>query len=581
MKPISTDLGSRGDLARAAHHSRPSTNPRISEEYRDSLMLLPGPVLHISVAGPLEGLTEDGIHLARSLSTPEAAACKAQLRQLVNNAGATNETEVEMLSWPENGQVRWFEATVIPAENGEAFVIARDSTLEVNMRLALVDSRQRFKDLVEISSDFAWETDVEGSFSFVSRTGALGHSVEALIGTTARNLLYYPDAIPDHFAFEARNAVDGMELWLKSADGDPVCVLASAKPTLSRSGECMGVRGICRDITAERLRENDLARLKVREQVVAYIVDAVRNEARPMDMLRTAVDSICGAMTDTACAVYQRENFDGLNMVAHEGVLPESGELLEAIERVCTDFATHEQIIGDRSIFMLATHYRNDMNGAILLSRNSNADWGLHEQSLLDAVAGQLGIALRQIADQRELERLSRTDALTGLLNRRAFMEELERALQRSRRNGFQGAIFFVDLNNFKAVNDTHGHDVGDGVLSRLSEILRNAARSYDFVARLGGDEFALWFENIDKQTARRRATEILRSCRHLEEFSGSPAKKLGLSIGIAMDQPNSVETSDGLLKRADAAMYRAKHSRKRNVSMARAKDRSNLQKSS
>lgn len=543
------------------------TRPQLTNA---SLALLPISVLHIEPEGEVAGLNEEGHQLVEALLEAGATQCTDQLRALAENVDITGETVIQAISWLKDGQTQWLEATIIPTDIGGSFIIARDSTLEVNMRLALVDSRQRFKDLVEISSDFAWETDSDGVFAFVSPPGALGYPAQTIIGMKAHDLLYQPSEQAGDVTFEAQAVVDETELWLKNAEGIAVCVLASAKPVLARNGQRTGARGVCRDITAERLRENDLARLKIREQVIAYVVDAVRNEARPTDMLSTAVTSIGKAMTDTACAVYQRDVQDGLNLMAHYGVLPESRDLVEAIGRVCTDFELHENFIDNQNILMAATQYRNDMNGAVLLCRPPGAEWSGHDQSLLSAVAGQLGIALQQIANQKELERLSRTDALTGLFNRRAFMEELERAILRSRRNGFQGAVFFVDLNNFKAVNDTHGHDIGDRVLSKLSEILRGAARSYDFVARLGGDEFALWFENIDKHTARRRAQEIIRSCKPLDQFSGAADKRLGLSIGIAMDEPQSVESSDGLLKRADAAMYRAKHSRKNNISMAR-----------
>ncbi len=573
MKQVSATLKPRDDgreISREKRFSNRAFEPVNTQDHHGLFMRLPGPVLHIHQDGTMKGLTESGDRQAHILASPENIQSAEKIRELAIEATATNEVKTKSFAWLERGQTRWLEVDIVPNEGDGAIAIGRDTTLDVNMRLALVDSRQRYKDLVEISSDFAWETDLSGAFTFVSPTGALGYSAEALVGTMAQELLYHRSSKPDHLAFEAQDPVGEMELWLKSSYGSAVCVLTSAKPTLSRSGKRTGARGICRDITIERLRENDLTRLKVREQVIAYLVDAVRNEARPMGMLSTAVTSISGAMTDTACAVFQRDGANSLNLVAHHGSLPDSGTMSNAIERARTETTPHEERIDDRSVLMMATHYRNDMNGAILLSRETLAEWSDHERSLLEAVAGQLGIALRQIRDQSELERLSRTDALTGLYNRRAFLEELERAIQRSRRHGFQSAVFFADLNNFKAVNDTHGHDVGDRVLKRLSNILRDAARSYDFVARLGGDEFALWFENINKETARRRANEILRSCRDLEEFSGSSEKCLGLSIGIAMDQPNSQESSDCLLKRADAAMYRAKHSRKHNISLAR-----------
>ena len=139
---------------------------------------------------------------------------------------------------------------------------------------------------------------------------------------------------------------------------------------------------------------------------------------------------------------------------------------------------------------------------------------------------------------------MSRTDALTELFNRRAYLEEPDRALDRAQRNEQSGAVIFVDLNNFKSANDVHGHDVGDKVLGELAALLMRTTLSYDFAARPGGDEFALWCENIDKPSARRRARELLRHCRHLDAYSSTPSKPLGLSIGITMFQPNSEESS-------------------------------------
>ena len=92
---------------------------------------------------------------------------------------------------------------------------------------------------------------------------------------------------------------------------------------------------------------------------------------------------------------------------------------------------------------------------------------------MLEAVAGQLAIGMRQIADQRELERLSTTDALTGLMNRRAFQDNLEAALDRADRTEADGVLLFVDLDNFKQINDRNGHDVGDTVLREVSRLIQ------------------------------------------------------------------------------------------------------------
>ena len=128
----------------------------------------------------------------------------------------------------------------------------------------------------------------------------------------------------------------------------------------------------------------------------------------------------------------------------------------------------------------------------VLLRGQSERDWNDDEQAMLDAVAGHLAIAMRQITDHKELERLSTTDTLTGLMNRRAFQSDLETAIVRAERNEAPGVLLFIDLDNFKQINDSNGHEVGDNVLRDVSEMIRSRSRKYDLVARLGGDEFVV-----------------------------------------------------------------------------------------
>jgi len=113
-------------------------------------------------------------------------------------------------------------------------------------------------------------------------------------------------------------------------------------------------------------------------------------------------------------------------------------------------------------------------------------------QDLLNAAAA----AEQQIAEQqariRHLENLSFTDELTGLLNRRGFKLELERALARARRRNETGLLVLGDLDHFKAINDSYGHPAGDAVLIAVSHLLHSGTRRSDYVARIGGDEFAI-----------------------------------------------------------------------------------------
>ena len=154
-------------------------------------------------------------------------------------------------------------------------------------------------------------------------------------------------------------------------------------------------------------------------------------------------------------------------------VLPTSGDLTAPFRSAAAGHRT----------MALVTHYRGVPNGVVVLARPENMkSWSRDDEAMLSSVAGQLAIALRQIADQRELERLSSTDALTGLMNRRAFEESLDIAIARASRTGIAGALIYVDLDNFKVVNDHYGHETGDAVLVEVGELLTTRSRTYDLV---------------------------------------------------------------------------------------------------
>jgi diguanylate cyclase (GGDEF)-like protein len=154
----------------------------------------------------------------------------------------------------------------------------------------------------------------------------------------------------------------------------------------------------------------------------------------------------------------------------------------------------------------------------------------------------------------------ARTDALTGLFNRRAFLEELPRHLDRLDREDECGTLMYVDLDNFKPVNDQLGHEVGDQVLAAAAMMLRNLVRPTDLVARLGGDEFALWMNGADHMTAAERAEHLrVHAPRTLAEIAPGLELPLSMSIGIASRPAGSAESIESVMRRADMAMYAVK----------------------
>ncbi len=169
-----------------------------------------------------------------------------------------------------------------------------------------------------------------------------------------------------------------------------------------------------------------------------------------------------------------------------------------------------------------------------------------------------------QEARIHQLESLTSTDELTGLLNRRGFMEGMNRALHSARRYGEEGVLCFIDLDGFKEINDTHGHQAGDMVLRRVAELLLANVRKTDLVARLGGDEYAVLFIHAVKQVGRKRA-EILRQILNASGLAfGEIAIPIRASIGSA--DYNGWSVPEEVLGKADRAMYRQKSRRARNL---------------
>jgi diguanylate cyclase (GGDEF)-like protein len=169
-------------------------------------------------------------------------------------------------------------------------------------------------------------------------------------------------------------------------------------------------------------------------------------------------------------------------------------------------------------------------------------------------------MVLEHEAIQLEMGRQARTDPLTGLLNRRAFMEEMQRHIERLDREQLPGTLLFADLDSFKPVNDRLGHEAGDQVLLSTATLLRKAVRPTDLVARLGGDEFALWLNGADHMTAAERAEWLtVHVPDELCAIAGVDGPTLTLSIGIATRTAGTSEPIDSLLRRADRAMYHVK----------------------
>jgi diguanylate cyclase (GGDEF)-like protein/PAS domain S-box-containing protein len=171
------------------------------------------------------------------------------------------------------------------------------------------------------------------------------------------------------------------------------------------------------------------------------------------------------------------------------------------------------------------------------------------------------------ITPRKEKENLIRRqameDPLTGLLNRRAFTQRMEQRLQECEESGGGMALLLIDLDGFKTVNDTFGHDQGDVLLQKVAERLKFAVRDGDTLCRIGGDEFGVVLHSVGNEaTASHVAERILYGLTRKPYELGQTALAVGASIGIAL-YPEDGKSDIELFKHADQALYRAKNSGK------------------
>ena len=206
---------------------------------------------------------------------------------------------------------------------------------------------------------------------------------------------------------------------------------------------------------------------------------------------------------------------------------------------------------------------RGESHGALPVHRGDEV--GELARSFQD-MERQISRQLAELNLSRDaMAHLAHHDALTGLPNRRMFEQRLGQVLELSRRSGRSCALLFVDLDDFKAINDTRGHAVGDLVLQAVARTIVGAVRQVDSVARLAGDEFTVLCENVDSEEA---ALQIVNKLQHAFEppldIDGEPLA-VRASIGLSLF-PRDAQDARTLMASADAAMYRIKHGHKRRL---------------
>ncbi|MEH6403099.1 MAG: diguanylate cyclase [Sneathiella sp.] len=564
-----------------------SDSGAIKAQYKELLDNFPGPAFVSSA--DMEILCQNSHAEALLFAFEDRKTGK--LGQSISAACETNTPAHQTFSYGEGEVMEVVDLTLIPLLTPEKAVLVtgKSATLQRNLTSALVSSRQLFKDLVTCSAEFVWETDDIGRFQFVSPRGAIEFSVAELDGRRASRLIVDLGNDNDNDSsidnteekakpvspFESDIPVHDQIVWLQGKSGKLFCMRVSSIPVFDESGNRIGCRGAGHDITDEVRQRERLEKLAAQERMFETIVDAIRREIDPGKLFKIAATGACEALNSTRIWLGRRNSTNALE-VGYKTRIDNAIELRlsswfeEQINNPTDIYSLTCLTEGPWKIIISPILSADQIEGVIALVRHEDAaEIDESEQRLFRLLSDHLGVALIQVKARERLELLSHTDELTGLWNRRAFHENVRKRLAQIKRVGTENALLYIDLDNFKPVNDRFGHEKGDAVLQGISKMLNENVRTGDFVSRLGGDEFAVWLQDVTEEKTVSKAKELQKKCFELSEQLeiGEPA--LGLSIGIGLVDGSRHEELEALLARADAAMYDVKSKGKGTFSVA------------
>ncbi|MCU0884451.1 MAG: EAL domain-containing protein [Beijerinckiaceae bacterium] len=442
-----------------------------------------------------------------------------------------------------SGSYYWLDETVVPQRNDDgeiiAFVsIAFDITEAVEAEQKTRDSEARFRLLADNSSDVIILGHNDGRRSYFSPAvlKLTGYTPDEALAVPMREWVHPEDLGPLYKATSQLSAATPQTLIvhrLKRKDGSYIWVEGAFSLVDVPGAEPHIVANI-RDVTERTSLEADYRKLFDHSIVGIYrkTLDGHLVRANP------ALVAMRGYASEQA--LLDANNAGNANWRVDPRRQQERHELLLR-DGLITDFVSEVRTLrSEQTIWISETAWLvRDDNGEPIY------------------VEGMVADVTERVTSQAALERQARSDALTGLPNRRAFCEIVQMRL--SQDSAGTHSVIYVDLDRFKAVNDSHGHAAGDEVVCEVAARLRRIIGEEDVLARIGGDEFIiLAAEGRAGTRCEQLAVQIIASVNHPIMLASGQIANVGASIGVAA--PEAAETSaEAVIRRADLAMYQAK----------------------
>ncbi|MFZ1036106.1 MAG: EAL domain-containing protein [Smithella sp.] len=430
--------------------------------------------------------------------------------------------------------------------------IPSNTEAEMHKEWNVAQSEERYRTILDEMADAYYEVNLAGNFTFVndSLCRHLGQSKEELLGASFRDSIAREDIETVYNAFGRiyRTGKPERDISYKviRKDGTTGFAENSGFPLRNQKGEIIGFRGVGRDITQRRQMEETLRQSEERYRTIIKEMEEWYFETDLAGNITFFNDIFADVLG------YSQKELTGVNFQSFI-----RKEEADSVYRLFNQvFKTGKPIRNFPYEFM-------QTDGTVI-----SAEFSIFPKRDKEGmVCGFRGVG-HDITERKEAERKiqyqATHDALTGLPNRLMFSQLLNQAIKSARRYKRQFAVLFLDLDRFKIINDTMGHDAGDELLQEIAARLKNTLRAVDITARLGGDEFVILIDEVSdisnvSTVAHKILNSIIKSLTIMKQEC-----RVTASIGISI-YPKDAEDEQSLMKNADMAMYLAKEEGKNN----------------
>lgn len=406
-------------------------------------------------------------------------------------------------------------------------------------------SEQRFRDIAQVSADWIWEVDAQERYTYVSESvhAMLGYRPAELIGKTPFDLMAKDEALKVATAFRqltaTKQSFTNLGNIVFGKNGAAHFTLTNGTPILDEQGNLLGYRGVDRDISEAKLAEDELR------------IAAVAFEAQNAMVV-----------TDPNGVILRvNPSFTRITGYSSADVIGRTMSILKSGRHDALFYRRLWDSLKEKGAWQ-GEIWNKRKNGLIYAEMLFIKVISTPDHRTLNYVASFSDITEDKEAEA-EIHRLAYYDALTELPNRRLLQDRVGQAVLATARSGLIGALFFIDLDNFKALNDTRGHEVGDQLLVAVALRLRAAVREGDTVARQGGDEFVVLMRELSAEideaaSLAKQLAEKLRDAIDRPFDLNGHEYHCTLSIGIGLF--DNKKTVEDLFKHADLALYQAKN---------------------